>query len=294
MTDPLVGINLPDGASTPQALEAALDRIVGDGFETVELGLDLFPLIIGGEVMKPYVEWMGERLRRHPLRRSAHIGRNVDLRAAENQDLQMKVLLASIDICAKLSMSPLTLHFEVESGSIETEERFYEGHRRAAYYAAERGVRLCIENIEVERVEPVVRMVRELRSSGLGMTFDFGHAFLASRYFGFDFIESIREALPFIEHLHMSGNTGVFEILRLSNRPVYDSLPLGYRMAFGRGDIHAPPLWGTIPYDRIFPLFAEYEGVYLCEYYSDLFLPFNRGIQEEVRREATGARGGAR
>lgn len=283
MDKPQIGINLPGGSSTPQGLETSLRRITDDGFDTVEIGMDTFPLIIGGEVKADYVGWLKARLAQWPLRYSGHIGRNVDLRSDEHYELSKEILYRSIEICGELSMSPLTLHFEVESDSREIEERFYRDHLAAAEYAAERSVLLCVENIEVERVDPIVRMIADLDHPNLRMTYDTGHGYLAAGYFGFDFLSSLRKALPLISHVHMSGNTGTFEPLRITNRPVYDTLPKGYRMAFGRGDIHAPPLWGTIPYHEILPLLKGYDGVFLCEYNSGNFLPFNRSIQESMR-----------
>ena len=293
LSDLQIGINLPSGASTPEFLNAALRRIAEDGFNTVELSLDMFPLIIGGEIKHEYVQWLQGCLAEWPLKYSGHIGRNVDLRSADTYEISKRVLALSIDICSSLSLSPLTLHFEEESKSKEIEERFYQDHVAMADYARDRDVLICMENIEVERVEPVARMVRALKHQNFGMTFDVGHAYLASRYFGFDFLESVRAARPQIRHLHLSGNTGVFEPLRITDRPVYDGLPMGYRMAFGRGDIHAPPLWGSIPYHDVFEILNDYDGIFLCEYYSDKFRPFGRTIQEDVRKAALQARKGA-
>ena len=59
MKEPVIGINLPGSCGTPDALERGLNRIVGDGYDLVEVGLSTFPLIIGGRVNDAYVEWLG-------------------------------------------------------------------------------------------------------------------------------------------------------------------------------------------------------------------------------------------
>jgi hypothetical protein len=59
---------------------------------------------------------------------------------------------------------------------------------------------------------------------------------------------------------------------------------MGYRFEYGRGDIHLPPYFGKIPYDTLFTLMGEYRGIYLCEYNSDCFLPFNGDVQKKVRQ----------
>jgi sugar phosphate isomerase/epimerase len=284
MERPIVGINLPSSYTTPQSLEAGLRRMEEDGFDTVEIGMKTFPLIIGGRIVEEYVEWLGGQLKNRRLRYSGHIDASVDLRSEDNHELNKRVLFSSIDICSTLDMSPLVLHFELESDSSEIEKRFYDDHREAADFAGERGVLLCMENIEVERVEPVIRMVRELNHPNFRMCFDVGHAYLAAGHHRFDFLDAVRTAADLIGHVHLSGNAGVFEPLRLSNRPLYDSLSITHRMAFGRGDIHAPPLWGSIPYDDVFSILRRVDCTYICEYHSDLFIPFNRSVQEHVRR----------
>ena len=113
---------------------------------------------------------------------------------------------------------------------------------------------LVIENIEVELIEPVIELVAEVNSPNLRLAFDTGHAFLASKYFKFDFIDAFKKTLPYLAHLHLSDNTGNFEDLRITDRAKYDALPMGYRIEYGRGDIHLPPYFGEIPYNELFSL----------------------------------------
>ena len=148
---------------------------------------------------------------------------------------------------------------------------------------------VVVENIEVELVEPVVDLVAEVDSKSLRLAFDTGHAFLASRYFKFDFFDAFKKTLPYLAHLHLSDNTGIFEELRLTDRPKYDYMPIGYRLEYGRGDIHLPPYFGKIPYDEIFGLLKGYEGMFICEYYTERFAPFGRMVQERVRSAVSAA-----
>jgi hypothetical protein len=59
---------------------------------------------------------------------------------------------------------------------------------------------------------------------------------------------------------------------------------MGYRFEYGRGDIHLPPYFGKIPYDELFALLGSYAGMYICEYYTERFLPVNAEVQRKVRR----------
>ncbi len=292
MNDIRVGVNLPSCGSDPSRMDEWLRAFTADGFDCVEISLDTFPLIIGGEVRRDYVDAVRSVLARHHLAYSAHVSLGVDLRDTRNYDFQKKTLFASIDACGALGANPLVLHYELESKDTRVEERFLEAHREAADRAAGLGLALCIENIEVERVEPCVRFVRQVDRPNFRMNFDTGHAFLASRYFHFDFLEAFRMALPLLGHVHLNDNTGVFEELRITDRPRYDHLSMGYRRTFGRGDIHLPPFWGAIPFAEIFGLMKDYRGMYVCEYTAQDFLPFNRTVQEKVRQAIGAARSG--
>lgn len=286
---PPIGINLPSDPR-PEAISEHLRLFAESGFDAVEVDLDMAPLIVGGEIRDQWVDTLRSLLRSFPLAVSAHVSSGLDLRDRERFDLHEKVLESSIRVCASLRASPLVLHYEQESRDVLVEQRFADAHARAASLARECGVLLCIENIEVERMEPVVRLVREIDSPALRMTFDTGHAFLAAGFFHFDFLESLRLAAPVVAHLHLSDNTGEFERLRIADRVAYDALSKGMRVAFGRGDIHLPPFWGRVPFGRVFELTRGCGGIHVCEFESVRFRPFLRGIQERVRAAVAAAR----
>ncbi len=159
---------------------------------------------------------------------------------------------------------------------------FLEGHLKACDRAEKLGVELTIENIEVEHVDPVIDFVKDVNRKNFKMNYDIGHGFLASDYLGFDFLESIKKAVPVLGHLHFSDNTGKFEMLRINNRPVYDSLPMGNRFALGRGDIHLPPLWGNIPYDKVAEILKGYDKTVICEFYAEYFIPFLGDVRKNT------------
>ena len=292
---PIIGINLPACQSLEQ-LSHKLETFKNNGFDAVEINLESFPLIIEGEICTKWVTVLKKELEKHPLLYSAHIGRGLDLRNTKDHKLHMKVLRSSIKICRELKCDLLVLHYEVMSQDHRAEKQFFEAHKTAAEYAGELGIKLCVENIEVENVEPVIELVDKLNLDNVKMTFDTGHAFLASKYFNFDFIEAVKKMAPYLGHVHLSDNTGRFEELRITNRSVYDVMPMGWRREFGRGDIHLPPYYGKIPYDDIFRLLKNYRGKYICEYTSESFLPFNREIQENVRKKiiAMGVKAGSK
>lgn len=283
MKHPIIGLNLPNKTSF-EHLDETLRQIKADGFDAVEINIEVFPLILGGVICRDWVELLKLTLRKHALTYTAHIGRGLDLRSLEDHAFHTRVLNASLEICSELNMKVLVLHYEVKGQNQRAEQQFIKAHRKAAEYAATLGVVICVENIEVELVAPVVELAKAIDHPNLRLNLDTGHAFLAANFYEFDFLEAVEMMAPYLGHVHLNDNTGVFEPLRVTNRPVYDALPMGYRREFGRGDIHLPPFYGAIPFAEVFSRIpSTYEGIFICEYMSEDFGPLNRKIQEQVR-----------
>lgn len=286
MMKTLVGVNIPGGTNLG-ALDAALARIAADGFDAAELNLSFCPLIIGGKVQPLVLQYVSDVLAKYPLKITAHAGYGMDLRNLADQEMQRAVLFASIDVCAALHLSPLNCHYEEFSRRSAEENAYLSNMKEAAAYAEAKGVPINVENIEVEDVRYALEAVQKIGHPNCGMTLDLGHLYLSSRYFGYDFLDAVRTCAPFVRHLHINDNHGIFEPMRIENHLLYDTLDRGYRFAYSRGDIHIPPFWGDVPLKAAFSELKKvnYSGVWLCEYYSHLFHPLNGAILAEVRRQ---------
>jgi sugar phosphate isomerase/epimerase len=94
------------------------------------------------------------------------------------------------------------------------------------------------------------------------MTVDFGHAYLTSRYFGDDFLGNIEAAKPYLRHIHIHDNLGIFDTARLK----WQQKSLKQRLPFGKGDLHLPIGWGEIPFKDVFKILGDdYSGIYMLE-----------------------------
>ena len=289
MAWPLVGVNLPRVQGI-DALDKTLTRIKSEGFDGVEINIESFPMIIEGELCQQWVDVVKAVLEKHQLFYTAHIGRGLDLRDTIRPELHRAVLASSLEVCRQLNMQVLVLHYEIKSQNQKVERQFLDAHRWAADLAGKLGVVLCVENIEVELVEPVVELAQQVDHPHLRLNLDTGHAFLAANYYHFDFLEAVSLMAPYLGHLHLNDNTGTFEELRLTNRPVYDGMTMSWRREFGKGDIHLPPFFGKVPFDEVLSRCRDYEGRYICEYTYEDYAPFNASIQEKVRKHIIDSR----
>lgn len=288
MAEIVIGVNIPGGTDLT-GLEGALARICNEGWQAAELNLSSCPLIIGGQMRQPVVDYMRRVMDRFPLRYTAHAGYGLELRSRD--PLHRQVLMASLDACAALGIDRLNLHYEEHSRNRADEQRFADLLTEAADRGGELGVMVNVENIEVEDYRYALDAVRQMDHPNCGMTLDLGHLWLSANYFSYDYLDAVRDCAPMVRHLHINDNDGVFEPMRLTDPQLYNTLDKGYRFAFSRGDIHIPPLWGSAPLREAFAILmlANYKGIWLCEYYSHLFVPLNSEIREKVRFEIEGS-----
>jgi len=105
-------------------------------------------------------------------------------------------------------------------------------------------------------IECLVRQVGGVGRDNVGITLDVGHAYIASNYYGFDFLDAIALASPLVRHIHVHDNFGT--PAGLDRRQIV-------LIAEGKGDLHMPVGWGKIPYREVFSRLKGYEGVVLLE-----------------------------
>ena len=99
-------------------------------------------------------------------------------------------------------------------------------------------------------------------------------------------MERVRQCANLLGHIHINENTGDFEPMRINDFHMYNTLSMSYRMTFGRSDIHIPPFWGNAPLEDALKIIINtgYDGIFLCEYNSHLFKPFNASIYNRVKQ----------
>ena len=240
------------------------------GYTAVEISMDGTGLIFGGRLHPPLLAEALRAFAKHDFRYSVHSPSSLDLRDRANREIQLALARATLQFCREVGGRVLVIHFEQQSQDPEDEAAFEDTVRRLSDEAGD--VLLGIENIEVERVDPVIEFVRRLDRPNVGMTLDVGHAFLASAYFRFDFFEAIRAALPHVRHVHVNDNFGRYDPLRLENFTLYRTQTPADTFPLGKGDLHLPVGWGAVPLDKVFELLRGFRGAVIHEYRYHHFL----------------------
>ncbi len=253
------------------------------GYDAVEISPDAFDLIFCGRLHSPLVNDVVPVLERHGFRYSVHSPAALDLRDLRDRDLQVQMAESVVEFCRLIRAEVLVLHFEQQSEDAAVETAFLDATRRLADRAQDQRLRIGVENIEVERLAPVLEFVRRVDRPNVGLTFDVGHAFLAARHFGFDYLEAVRAARPLLIHLHVTDNFGRYDPLRLENFTLYRTQRSRDIFPVGRGDLHLPVGWGAIPYDQTFAALRGYQGSVITEYRYNLFRPHAQRLAQQLR-----------
>ena len=279
----------------PQLLEADLAFFEKVGFEYVEIPIHGVDGVIGGEFNLKSIKKVKEALQKHHLKATVHCPDPLNLRKGDFE-LNQKVFKSCIEFTSKLEAEILVYH----DGNFKRTRQRSQGQDLArlkeikaleslSNFASETGVQIGVENIGGS-LEELVRMVGEVDRKNVGVTYDFGHAFLFYSACGRkgDFLESIEKARPYLKHLHIHDNFG-----RVTSGFALDSLTTPYidRLPFGEGDLHMPPGMGKIPYNQVISLIKDYSGVAMMEIdprYKDFYQEALTSIEKNLRKSQNG------
>jgi len=279
----------------PQLLEADLAFFEEVGFDYVEIPIHGVDGVVGGELNLKSIKKVKEALRKHHLKATVHCPDPLNLRKGDFE-LNQKVFKSCIEFTSKLEAEILVYHdgnFKRTRQRSQHQDLARRKEIKAleslSNFASERGVQIGVENIGGS-LEELVRMVGEVDRENVGVTYDFGHAFLFYSACGRKggFLESIEKARPYLKHLHIHDNFG-----RLTSGFALDSLTTPYidRLPFGEGDLHMPPGMGKIPYNQIIPLIKGYRGVVIMEIdprYKDFYQEALISIKKNLRKSQNG------
>lgn len=291
------------GSNRLHELEQELAHLQELNFRLVEIDATPFALIVNGELRRPQLENFLAVLRNFDLRYSVHGLSRLNLAYDPRHELCRQIMLGQIEICQAMGATRLVYHSGLQAldavrygvrKSLLTDEELSQGAQREviafkelAPVAADAGVVICMENGDSHQWEhnliarfglpraelsnhhprlhigPIARQLEAINHPNVGLTLDIAHLYIAAHDMGFDYLEAVSEAAPWVKHLHANDNFG--------------RLDWGFdtehdRWAFGEADIHLPPGWGSIPYRDVFTRLPGYEG--------DLILEIKPGFQD--------------
>jgi len=263
-----------DGSLT--VLRKELDHYREIGFTHVEMAPHAVDAIYCGRLDKNRVKEVQRLLAQYPFRYTVH-GSN-PLNLMSDDVVNRQGFIASIEFTAAIGAEIMVYH----AGRYLAEENFLltsqmnltpveknvlweqecTGLQSMGDIAARYGIIIAVENARpylnapnycyAESLEELVRMVKAVNHSQVGITLDTGHAYLAACHYGYDLLEGISLIAPYVRHIHLHDNFG--RCCASWERKQYEMA------AMGRGDMHMPIGWGSVPANEILARLPEYNG----------------------------------
>ncbi|WP_019015553.1 sugar phosphate isomerase/epimerase [Elioraea tepidiphila] len=257
MTETIIAYGLStEGPCEPEPLARELALFAESGCTAAEISLQNGFAVTGGRVNVPEVEALASVLRRFPLRYTVHGPLGMNLMDAAHHDLHRAVCRAMIEATGALGAGVLVVHSGVwERGlapaEIERRKRMeVEALRDLGEVAARHGVMLALENLpplphipETHDAWGIAAQVAAAAHPQVGATLDIGHAAMMAAAKQQDLAASIAAMAPHVVHLHLQDQFGRLDTIRLPGS--------GEKLAYGTGDLHAPPGWGEIPFEQL-------------------------------------------
>lgn len=268
-----VGIGLIDEVGDDMDLfKNIIAEIKQVGFDYVEISPQDVGAIINARLNPDNTHKVREVLKFHNLKATVHAPDHLNLRNEKNFEVQKQVFKSCVDFAQVIDAHVLVYHIGranpvdwVEWHEEPVRRKEIEALKELCDYAGSKGVQVCVENLEMCSAEELLEVVTAVGKENIGITYDFGHAFLFYNYFcGYGekgekkFLQSIKDILPYLRHTHIHDNFGRFNPNSEQERYVD-------QLAFGEGDLHLPIGMGRIPYQQIFPLLNKYAGIFIME-----------------------------
>ena len=137
---------------------------------------------------------------------------------------------------------------------------------------------LAVENLppvssipETHDAWGLAEQLARVAHGAVGATLDLGHAAMMARARQQDLAASVRALAPFVVHVHLQDQFGREDSIRAPGH--------GEALAFGTGDLHAPPGWGDVPLADLLALIPVRPGTVLV---FELAAKYRRFIPETV------------
>ena len=269
-----------DGSLT--LLEQDLQVYQAIGLNAVELPVHGLDAIFNGTLNPDRTRQVMALLSNFDFSYSIHSPNPVNLMDTRDPGLHKAVLLASLEFARQIHASVVVVHsgrfipeeeFNVtpaRSLTVSEQTRMLENEARrlqeiAGHYP---DILIALENARpylsqspytyAERLEPLKEQILRVNRDNVKINLDFGHLFMASRFYQFDPVEAVKQIQDLVVHTHVHDNFG--GVVHHWEKQQTHQLP------FGKGDSHMPVGFGKIPIQAILNLLLpDYDGLLIME-----------------------------
>lgn len=264
------------------ALRRDLDTFLACGLTAAEIPVHGVDAIKNGRLDRKQVLEVRRILEDYPFSYSVHAPNPLNLMETTNLEIHTAVLEASLQFCVEIGAGLLVYH----PGRYLPEEQFAS---RGPLKLAETQKKRLLEQeaailqnlagryelvtIAMENARPYLfhspycyaelpaelkKQVQRIARDNVLVNLDFGHLWMAAKFYRFDAITEAATLAKMIAHAHVHDNFG--GSVYASEKQQTHQLP------FGRGDSHMPVGWGDVPIKELLKTFLEqFSGMLIAE-----------------------------
>ncbi|MDK2840360.1 MAG: hypothetical protein PWQ83_1952 [Thermosipho sp. (in: thermotogales)] len=300
-----IGINADSGRidGNFKIFEADLKFFQEVGFDYVEIPVHGLDLIMNGNLNTDQLKRVKNIIKNYKLKYTVHSPDRLNLMSAIENKKHKEALKSTIQFAGEIGSQVVVYHSSKVYFNIDTLNNYYYSQygykykedifyklqeeeiitlQELADYAKKLGINIAIENNWVDDIaeeytyglypQTLVEHVKRIDKENVGIIYDFGHGYIASKKFDFDFLGAVKCVKPYLIHVHAHDNFGQTD----RGEKNIDRLPFGY------GDLHMPIGWGEIPYNEIIKIIDNYSGVFMMEL-QPRFFPYYKEALEIAR-----------
>jgi sugar phosphate isomerase/epimerase len=252
------------------------------GIEAVELPVHGLDAIKNGSLDKHRLRAVKEIIRDYNFLYSVHSPNPLNLMDKVDRALHISVFNASLEFASDVGAKALVYHpgryipeetFPIYGKNDLSEDEKQELLLTEAEIISRLSdewtkVTICMENARpylfhspycyAERLESLKEQVLRINKDNVKINLDFGHLYMASKFYGFKPAEAVNEIKNLIAHTHIHDNYG--------NAVYSHEKQQTHQIPFGKGDSHMPVGWGEIPFGEILSTFVDsYQGLWMME-----------------------------
>lgn len=241
----------------PATLDDVLRRVADAGFTHAEIDAGLWDVILAGRLEGRALGAWSSVLERHRdhLQYTIHAPVGLNLFDTTNRDLHIRLLKSTVELAAAIGAETIAYHpgtrLPPPVGADEAMTDLMAHEREVLRWIADEvgtwngrvGIETWFSHGDVGYSyavwpDQLRAQVDAIAHPAVGVCLDFGHLFLAARWFGFEFLDGVASLAPVVNHFHLQDLFGV--------------LADSESAELGQGDLHLPPGWGSIPFDSVF------------------------------------------
>jgi len=265
-----------------------LDAFLNFGLTAAEIGVHGTDVIRNGQLDLKWLEDIEKTLNQYPFSYSVHAPNPLNLMDDDDFDLHVDVMRASLEFSRAINAEVMVYH----PGRFQAEESFgplgklsLSEDRKQELIDLEAEVLrnfadefpdqvIAMENARpyryhspycyAETIFELKKQVEKIDRPNVGITLDFGHLHMSSKFFGFNEIDAVSSIASLIRHCHVHDNFG--------GAVYHTEKQQTHQVPFGKGDLHMPVGWGDIDFHALFKLFLhDYKGLLITELRSRYF-----------------------